>query len=60
MQAGKDVYVEKPVSHNVVEGRRMVQAARKYDRICQAGFQYRSSGVYRDGRRIRRRRGRSA
>ena len=44
MQAGKDVYVEKPVSHHVSEGRRMVQAARKYDRICQAGTQYRSSG----------------
>ncbi len=42
MQAGKDVYVEKPVSHNVSEGRRMVEAARKYDRICQAGTQCRS------------------
>ncbi len=38
-QAGKDVYVEKPVSHNVTEGRRMVQAARKYNRIVQAGTQ---------------------
>jgi predicted dehydrogenase len=46
MQAGKDVYVEKPVSHNVSEGRRMVQVARKYGRICQAGTQYRSSGAY--------------
>ena len=44
MQAGKDVYVEKPVSHNVVEGRRMVQAARTLGRICQGGTQYRSSG----------------
>ena len=44
MQAGKDVYVEKPVSHNVSEGRRMVQAARKYQRICQTGTQYRSHG----------------
>ena len=44
MQAGKDVYVEKPVSHNVVEGRRMVQAARKLGKICQGGTQYRSSG----------------
>ena len=41
-QAGKDVYVEKPVSHNVSEGRRMVEAARKYDRIVQAGTQCRS------------------
>jgi predicted dehydrogenase len=42
-QAGKDVYVEKPVSHNVVEGRRMVEAARKYARIVQAGTQRRST-----------------
>jgi predicted dehydrogenase len=42
MQAGKDVYVEKPVSHNVSEGRRMVEAARKYKRICQTGTQSRS------------------
>jgi predicted dehydrogenase len=41
-QAGKDVYVEKPVSHNVVEGRRMVEAARKYNRIVQVGTQRRS------------------
>ncbi|HEV3167334.1 MAG TPA: Gfo/Idh/MocA family oxidoreductase [Isosphaeraceae bacterium] len=41
-QAGKDVYCEKPVSHNVVEGRRMVEAARKYKRIVQAGTQRRS------------------
>lgn len=42
MQAGKDVYVEKPVSHNVSEGRRMVETARKYGRVCQAGTQCRS------------------
>ncbi len=42
MQAGKDVYVEKPVSHNVSEGRRITQAAAKYNRICQAGTQSRS------------------
>jgi predicted dehydrogenase len=47
MQAGKDVYVEKPVSHNVSEGRRMVQVAHKLNRICQGGTQYRSSGVNR-------------
>ncbi|MBN2410459.1 Gfo/Idh/MocA family oxidoreductase [candidate division KSB1 bacterium] len=41
-QAGKDVYVEKPVSHNVWEGRKAVQAARKYKRIVQAGLQGRS------------------
>lgn len=43
MQAGKDVYVEKPVSHNVSEGRRIVQFARNLGRICQTGTQCRSS-----------------
>lgn len=42
-QAGKDVYVEKPVSYNLIEGRKMVEAARKYGRIVQAGTQYRSN-----------------
>jgi predicted dehydrogenase len=41
-QAGKDVYVEKPVSHEVWEGRKMVEAARKYNRIVQTGTQKRS------------------
>jgi predicted dehydrogenase len=43
VQAGKDVYVEKPVSHNVWEGRQMVLAARKYNKIVQTGTQSRSS-----------------
>ncbi len=42
-QAGKDVFVEKPGSHNVWEGRKMVEAANKYDRIVQHGVQLRSS-----------------
>ena len=42
-QAGKDVYVEKPCSHNVFEGRKCVEAARKYGRIVQHGTQGRSS-----------------
>ena len=41
-QAGKDVYVEKPMSHDIFEGRKMVEAARKYNRIVQAGCQNRS------------------
>ena len=41
-QAGKDVYVEKPVSHNVSEGRRIVEAARHHNRIVQTGTQCRS------------------
>lgn len=48
MQAGKDVYVEKPVSHNVWEGRQLVNAARKYNRIAQTGSQIRSSHGIRD------------
>ena len=55
-QAGKDVYVEKPGSHNIFEGRKMVEAAQKYDRIVQHGVQLRSSpaineaiGLLRDG-----------
>src|SRR5437773_1350507 len=43
IQAEKDVYVEKPVSHNVSEGRRVVDAARKHGKICQTGTQSRSS-----------------
>src|SRR5947207_9216274 len=43
VQAGKDVYVEKPVCHNVWEGGKMVEAARKHKRIVQAGTQSRSS-----------------
>ena len=42
-QAGKDVYVEKPMSHNVWEGRKMVEAARKYKRVVQVGMQSRSA-----------------
>lgn len=41
-QAGKHVYVEKPLSHYIAEGRQMVAAARKYDRIVQCGTQHRS------------------
>jgi predicted dehydrogenase len=48
-QAGKDVYVEKPCSHNIYEARQIVAAARKYDRIVQQGSQSRSSEALRDG-----------
>jgi predicted dehydrogenase len=41
-QAGKDVYVEKPISHNVWEGRKVVEAAARFGRIVQAGTQSRS------------------
>lgn len=42
MEAGKDVYVEKPLSHSQWEGRQTVLAAQKYNRICQVGTQQRS------------------
>ncbi len=42
-QAGKDVYVEKPVAHNVAEGRAMINAARRYKRVVAVGTQQRSS-----------------
>jgi len=45
-QAGKDVYVEKPCSHNIFEGRKAVEAARKYKRIVQHGTQSRSDGKW--------------
>jgi predicted dehydrogenase len=48
-QAGKDVYVEKPASHNVFEGRKLVEAAHKYNRIVQHGVQLRSSEALREG-----------
>ncbi len=42
MQSGKDVYVEKPLAHNIWEGIQVVNAARKYKRVCQVGMQQRS------------------
>jgi len=47
-QAGKDVYVEKPLALTIGEGRVMVNAARRYDRIVQMGTQQRSSNHFRD------------
>ncbi|MHC5001542.1 MAG: Gfo/Idh/MocA family protein [Planctomycetota bacterium] len=48
VQAGKDAYVEKPISHNVWEGRQLVHAARKHGRIVAHGTQSRSKLAYRD------------
>jgi len=48
--AGKDVYVEKPASHNILEGRVAVAAARKKDRIVQMGTQLRSAAFLREAR----------
>ena len=43
LMAGKHVYVEKPVSHNVWEGRQLAEAQKKFDRVVQCGTQSRSS-----------------
>jgi predicted dehydrogenase len=47
-QAGKDVYVEKPCSHNLWEGQQLVKAATRYNRIVQHGTQIRSIPVIRE------------
>ncbi len=51
-QAGRDVYVEKPLAHNIREGRAIVEAARKHNRIVQVGTQHRSAEHYREAQRI--------
>ena len=51
-RAGKDVYVEKPLAHNVREGRAMVAAARQFNRVVQCGTQHRSAEHYREVERI--------
>jgi predicted dehydrogenase len=48
IEAGKDVYVEKPCSHNIFEGRKLVEAARRHKRIVQHGTQIRSSKAIRE------------
>jgi predicted dehydrogenase len=51
-QAGKDVYVEKPLAHNIREGRSMVDAARRFNRVVQCGVQHRSAEHYKEIERI--------
>lgn len=51
-QAGKDVYVEKPLGHNIQEGRAMVSAARRHGRVVQTGMQHRSMPHYAEAQRI--------
>ena len=51
-QAGKDVYVEKPLAHNIQEGRTMVEAARRHNRVVQMGAQQRSAPHYAEVARI--------
>jgi predicted dehydrogenase len=49
-QSGMDVFVEKPLSHNLWEGRKMIEAARKYKRVVQVGMQSRSADYVRSAR----------
>lgn len=51
-QAGKDVYVEKPCSHNLHEGKKLVEAQMKYNRIVQHGTQSRSVAAFREGMQL--------
>jgi len=48
-QAGKDMYVEKPMTHNIYEGLKVVEAAKKYNRIVQHGTQLRSNPGFQEG-----------
>ena len=52
VNAGKDVYIEKPLSHTIAEGREMVQAARKNERIVQVGMQQRSAPHFLEARDV--------
>jgi predicted dehydrogenase len=49
MQAGKDVYVEKPMTHNIFEGRKLLEAAAKYKKVVQHGTQLRSNPGFQEG-----------
>lgn len=51
-KAGKDVYVEKPISHTLDEGKVMVEAARKYNRVVQVGTQQRSGKHFQEAVRL--------
>jgi predicted dehydrogenase len=51
-QAGKDVYVEKPLAHNIRESRAIVEAAKRFDRVVQHGTQHRTAPHYREVQKI--------
>jgi predicted dehydrogenase len=50
--AGKDVYVEKPISNTIEAGRKMVQAARQYNRVVQMGVQQRQGEAFKEGAKL--------
>ncbi|MFP4500163.1 MAG: Gfo/Idh/MocA family oxidoreductase [Candidatus Hydrogenedentota bacterium] len=52
LQAGKDVFVEKPMTHNIFEGRKVLEAAEKYGKVVQHGTQLRSSAGFQEGIRL--------
>ena len=54
-QAGKDVHVEKPISLTIVEGRKMVEAARRYKRVVQVGAEFQSAPHYQETVKLIRR-----
>lgn len=54
MAAGKDVYVEKPLCHSPAEGKELVEAQRRSDRVVQVGMQRRSYNLYLEARDLRR------
>ena len=51
-EAGKDIYVEKPLAHTIEDGFRMVEAVRRTKRVCQVGTQRRSGEVFIEARRV--------
>ena len=52
VEAGKDVYVEKPLAHTIEDGFRMIEAVRRTRRVCQVGTQRRSSDLFAEARRV--------
>ncbi len=52
LAAGKDVYIEKPMTHRIEDGPKMIEAVRRHNRVLQAGSQWRSSPLYKKAREI--------
>ena len=52
LAAGKDVFIEKPMTQHIEDGPKMIEAVRRYNRVLQAGSQWRSSPLYKKAREI--------